>query len=646
MNLTTLGPPLFANRDALEPTTRIASVLPAANLLITLHGIHAFQRMDGVAALQAQRRAAGLPALTEAEEASLLGEAVDLVLEGPLVLIRPDPERMDLAFAADALLQQIVPASRIRFKFARHPLVRDALCRRGEMWRIAPTPRTCEEILATVAASRIAVGGRPIYHYAASTGTRWLTQGDFRSLSDLPDAELAAHLQEIATLATRRNQREQPEVALLGAPADLTVARLMDGLPPARDPVAQRAWHAQRSAAFTDAVPPDLCDERPGHSSFRNALFGVLHTDDDHVADLEGPAGLGPEYYRQVHWLPGARVEDSELVIDPALADARPPGPGGEYVGALIGNYVREFGRLAHVNIGRLEPSLRQHRDPGLNLSFLALIQPAHCPRVFVRVIRFQKWDIARHLDRGKDLLTAILEAEEYAEFITQRRLACHHLDLPVPADLGPRRIHARYGGANARYRGARIWHTYYEREYLAGTATDKIAAARYRDPAFRTAFARLLGQAAASNLIVGRTSADGRPMFDDGDEILQTGADGQPTRLVAADHAGTFGDVLTPCDRVIAAYAQPVRIRCGLLDGNELEQFGADYAQAFDASFRRVQDRYRRRRRTFDALFRDSKQGEGAFGWRWERVLERLDHADPAPLAAALRDALQAVPA
>ena len=76
---------------------------------------------------------------------------------------------------------------------------------------------------------------------------------------------------------------------------------------------------------------------------------------------------------------------------------------------------------------------------------------------------------------------------------------------------------------------------------------------------------------------------------------------------------------------------------------------FVADYkafADEFVASFKRgiegVQAKYRANRRAFDCLFSNrpyDMAGSGAY--RWAKILERLDNADPARVADVLSQAI-----
>ena len=69
------------------------------------------------------------------------------------------------------------------------------------------------------------------------------------------------------------------------------------------------------------------------------------------------------------------------------------------------------------------------------------------------------------------------------------------------------------------------------------------MVASKFASDAYSKAFARLLGQAATSNWIVGRCQLSGQVIFDDGDEVILEDAAGMPSEIIVADHTGTFTD-------------------------------------------------------------------------------------------------------
>ena len=77
--------------------TRIGTIFPEHGVLYTLPpAVHAWQRLGFIELLNLRRREPNLPPLSAEEEERIATTSVDLVFEPGVVLIRPDPARMDL----------------------------------------------------------------------------------------------------------------------------------------------------------------------------------------------------------------------------------------------------------------------------------------------------------------------------------------------------------------------------------------------------------------------------------------------------------------------------------------------------------------------------------------------------------------------
>ncbi len=631
---------------------RVGTIFLRTPGLVTRTALHATQRLAWIDVLNERRVASGEGPLTEAETEAEWTQSVDLLFDEQHVLIRPDPSALDLVFHADELLQQRLRISKrsIRFLNVADPHVRAALRGRGEYWRMSPVPRQPEEILAHLQAARTGIDGLAIYYYSQSTGTRFLTLQAFESLADQPAPILRQMLLEIQTFSGRRNRQGSPEVDFfLGRPgfgrqafASFSVVAL--------DAAGLRQAHAALAAQFRAVVPASLQADDPRHTEWRNQLFAALANRPHETAAAEIVKGLSPEFFLQIEWLPGARIEEGELLVDPlfAEADASPHDielqalcdpPAREF----IFNYVREFGDIEFVNIGRIGHSLSLRRqDARRSTVYLAEVKQQTEPAPVMRIIRLQKWGIAEHLDEGDDLLTAILRAEEYADYILDRRLGCRQLGMQLPPHVQTRRISEKYLGPNTQYQGKIYWTTYLERDYVAGCASDKLPQASYQNPEFNRRLARLLGDAAAVNLVVGRMRTDesnGRMyvLFDDGDEMIVLNESGLPISLAVSDHTGTFTNHAGALTLDIAAYAAPVNRRAAWMP-NAVE-FADIYLEALTARFEKMQQTYRARRRAFDALFKHRRwDPNGSLAFRWINVLKRLDAADVTMLVAEIR--------
>jgi hypothetical protein len=638
--ITFIGQPPFALDQGGKLVSRIGTVFPRHAVLVTLPGVHATQRNAFMDHLRRSRAERGQEPLSRQEEEDEWNEAVDLIMDPDAILIRPDPERMPLAFRADDLLQEIVPKERIKFLGLLNERVREAIKKRGEWWRIMPLPKTPEEMEKMITSSRIGVSGRDIYYYSSATGTRFLTCRQFAELETLDDEALRSHLREIQTLSRRTNAHGHPELAFFPKSASVSGSDFSAlDLPPMEGPTLRRAYHEIREK-FQSSVPPQLCSDDPHSVEWRNAMVSALVGTEEVIVSEEKLLGLSPEFFMQIEWLPGGRIEEGELVFDPVLQ--RPAAEGrvvDEKPQKFIFNFVREFGDLEFVNIGRVIGSLS--RRPflyGRRGVYIAVLKQRQSREEIVSVIRMQKQGVREYLEEGYSLLEAMMRSEEYTEYILDRRLGCRQLGMNLPQRVTSKRISETYLRPDGE--SFPVWTTYFEREYIRGVATDKLPPYRFESNEFAVRAARLLGRAAAPNIIVGRCDLRDTPLFDDGDEVLVSDEHGMPLDIVVTDHTGTFNDCASPLSDFAAGYAAPVNKRLAVLPSPRA--FAEAYLDAFLGRFRRIQEDYRRRKRAFDSLFTyRPRQKEGSFAFRWMQVLARLDSTDPAELVRLVKNRL-----
>jgi hypothetical protein len=652
MTLEVIGPPPFARDATGKPQTHIGTLFPGRRILVTLPGIHASQRLAVIDRLNDERAAAGRPALTPAEEEVELVQSVDLIFEAGQVLIRPDPDRMDLAFAADGLLEEIVSKRSIRFLFVMDRRVRDAIKAHGECWRISPLPRSREDMRRLVESSRVAIHEQPIYYYNRFRGTRYLTCADFGRLAALDAPALARQLQEIAVHSGRRNRAGNAEVDFFGADERQFGARDFQQTDfPALSAVALRRRHRELHELFCQACEPDLLQDDCRAEVWCKAMLTALLSQRNQTITEDVLRDLSPEFYMQVEWLPGGYFDEGEFVLDPIFdeADAHPEDADLQslcdpLVRGFIFNLIREYGELEYVNLGRVTQSLsRRQLLPGTRRAvYLAELKGRTMPAPIVRFIRFQKWGVRERLDEGKDLLPAILGSEEYTDYVLDRRLGVQQLGMRLPQGIALRRLREVYTGRNQAYAGQTIPVVYFERDYLRGQATDKLPLSRYLNAAYSRRLAQLLGRAAAVNILCGRATENPvQVMFDDGDEVvMEDPATGLPAELLVSDPTGAFTDYRGELIAVAPEYARPVNVRADRVP--DPREFARIYLVAFEEEFVRVQGDYRKRRRAFDSMFRHLPYDRaGSFAYRWECVLRRLDGADAGALVAAIRGSI-----
>lgn len=648
MALKLIGPHPFEKDERGAQKVRIGTLfLDAAVLYTEPPGVHAWQRSAFIELLNAQRLTEAVPALSAEEQEQLCARSVDLIFDPGQIQIRPDAEHMEGAFAADELLQELVSKRQVIFLNVCDARVREAIQHRGECWRLSSIPKSREGKRDLVLGSKVAIQGRPIYFYNRLTGTRWLTCQEFSALGELDSAALAAHLQEIAEYSRHSNRLGRPEVDFFARDLRQFDGRHFAGVNFKELPPEQlRAKFLELKERFHSAVHESFRQDDCANEAWCRRMLGTLFLDGNDTQSEHVSSSFGPEFFMQVEWLPGGRFEEGEFLFDPIfdeaanhpddrklqeLCDPRAKG--------IIFNFIREYGNLEYINVGRIPVSLSLARPQraGRRGVYLAEFRSRGEREPIRRFLRLQKWGICEHLDEGKGLARAIEESDEYTEFWLDRRLGCRQLGVNLPNRVVMRRLPESYQGGNQQYRGQTVRTTYFEREYVAGIASDKLPLVNLSRPEYALKLAAMLGRAAASSMIVGRALDQGqRPVFDDGDEVVREGEDGLPREILLGDHSGAFGEYRLPLDTFAAHYARPVNTREKVL--SQPRDFARTYLAAFREQFLHIQGDYRKRRRAFDTLFKHCKYDEGgSFAYRWERVLRRLDQTEVEQLIEAI---------
>lgn len=634
----------------LNPT--VATIFPNEGTLVTtLPGVHILQREAYVDSIKKSRSDAGQPPLSEVESETLLGRAVDLFIREREIEIRPDPQQMDLAFQADSLLHELVPEHRVRFLLADNADVHEAIKQAGACWRITPSPLSNDDMIQLIQRCRLGIGGAAIYYHSPSTGTRLMTCQAFAELEQLSDKELRDQLIQIQHFSRCFNRHGKPEI-------DFFVAgrRFRDHLMKIDFSVLSsaelRAAYATLSRKFTSIVPSELRKDDPKKVEWQQLMVSELEPlAEDNVLE-EKKAGLAPEFYRHVQWLPGGRIEDGELIPDAfydLLPDSQDPELRALYdekARGLICNYLRDYAHLQYINVGRIVESLSLERKKrGRREVYVVEMKEVDGDQEIVKIIRLQKWDVQGHLDDNKSLQDAMIASEDYTDYVLDRRLGCRRLTMNLPDTMVTNRIREVYRGKQQQWHGREIWTPYFERDYAHGIATNRLPRERFQRTGYALQFAHLLGHAAAPNLIVGRSGDDGRVFFDDGDEVIFEDEKGLPEELGVLHHTGSFADFQGELAKRAAEYAKPVndRIAQGVPDPRA---FAESYLAALVGNFQHIQAEYRRQRRAFDTLFRHRPYNQdGSFAYRWECVLRRLDQTDAVALGEAIRAQLKFPP-
>lgn len=655
--------PLFAKNSDGRYVSSIATLFLNQRLILNMPRSHALQRWEEFPVRYRKRlQDAGEPAPEQSAVDAECRQAVDLILApGDVVLIRPDVERMSLALAADTMLQSVfkVPKHRVRFLLVNVPRVRQVLRERGELWRISRPPTDPAEVQRVIQNCRVAIREAVLYYHSPLTGTRWLTVAGFDSLAALDDAGLARQLGEITEFCLRTNGQGNPEVDFHAADARRFGSPLFVGLEPAKLSADElRTRYEELRQRFRAATPRGCWEDKPEDPGWCAGMFKALlgaDRDDETSSVLLDP---GAEEWLKVRWLPGGRFSRHEFIFESLFEkpEREPSDPQlrplwDSLARGFIANFIRDYGDVEYLNLGRVA-SQRPPAPPADNARrdvYLAEVKRRgeHDPRLLV--LRVQRWGIRERLleqtERGelKDLSRAVFETEEYGNYTLDRRLGCLQLGMRLPPQMDMRRTSERYAGPLAQYVDEYFPAIYYERRYLPGIPSNRIPVAKMNDPAYAMALARLLGQAAALNLIVGRTEpphpedAPGVVLFDDGDEVVVEGSDGLPREIVLSDHGGTFADFRTPSLLTFAAaYAGPVNRRKTHVP--YFRPFAEGYLGALQEAFLALQLEYRELPEAFDNLFKHLRRTSGGFADRWAHVLQRMNSTDVPTLVAMIR--------
>ena len=637
--------PLQMGEDGI-PHVRIATYFPDHRVLVTLPGIHATQRTAMTDDMDGKLKAEGKATLTEEQIGQVWTRGVDLIIaDDGVLLIRPDPDQMDLAFVADEHLQEILPKQRIQFLHVMHDCVRKSIQRRGDMWRIEAPPKSVEEIKKVIAASRAGIGNLPIYYYSPVSGIRWLTVESFADLGRLETEALRAHLAEIGKYCNMRNARMRPEVAFFMAPEKFKPQEFSTIDFAALSPADLKEAHSQLLRLFILAVPPQYHADDPADPQWRNQMYCDIADRHDDLLDLGLHFGLSAEFFMQIEWLPGGRLENGRFTFDSAWFDR---GEGSvpihheNTVRGLLFNFIEEYSDIDYINIGCVVDSLCP-RPPhsGRREVFVVQYKRLSASKEATQIIRMQKWGVREHLNDNEDLLRAMFETEEYTDYIMDRRLACLQLGMNIPKRLSVHKLTEIYTGTQQRYVGTKIWSTYFRRDYVAGLASDKAPKSRLQSEQFSTLLARHLGKSAVLNLVVGRCVEENHIIFDDGDEIVLLDEQSMPQEIMIADPTGAFTDFRTPLTEMVCQYGDSIRKKFAPLPF--ARKLYDEFMMSFRTTYEQVLKECWGRQKSLLGLFQHRRpDSAGNFAYRWIQCLNRLLTTDSSQVFQNLENHLK----
>jgi hypothetical protein len=630
--LTILGPDLFAKDREGKLLSPIASLFPKHRVLVVARGIHSMHAAIMLEFLEKRLLETAKRKLTAEEEVAVFQDGVALFIIDSTVLIRTDPGNMEKVFAADTLLQRLLPKDRIEFTGIHLEEVRKTMRSRGESWRISPPPSSVEEIVRYIHSSRVNVGTQTAYYLNTHSGARFLTYEEFAKMRPMLHGnreDALARLKEIVHLTRLKNdQGVQELVFFLPIGKGLTTQTLEEliSVLERTDPIfgirKAEDLFDRFAASFVEAAGADLTVDDERYAAWRTTMFCRLCDIDEKTVE-EWTLGLSPEFHLNVRWLPGARIEGDNLLFE---INVEPR------VRSIITHFWETWTGVLSINVGQVETSQTERDLTGEERQVFLVVIDLKDGREAIRHLRMIKWDVMHRLKRGVTQEQAIAETIQYRDYIFDRLRAATELEIPIPF-FTEIELQEEVPGLTP------IPVFFFDRRYFSGMVTDKIPSARYAQEGFILRLARLLGVAAAASLVLGRASPrTGHIFFDDGDEAIQFDDMGLPERLIIVETTGSFTDWTTPTEKMLPHCLSHLRghlekAREKGIQAGELIAAINEFAEALLGEIARIQHLVHERSARLKSLFKDRTQEPGGIRHRWEGILHRIDTTDPEKL-------------
>ncbi|MGC8491264.1 MAG: hypothetical protein ACP5SH_05960 [Syntrophobacteraceae bacterium] len=627
MGVTFIGPDFFAVDENGELSSHIGSVFPAHRAIVTVRGIHACHVSIMSEFLKATTPQEALPEPCELEY-RLCMDAVALLFRGDLIIVRSDPSAMENVFAADRMLQAFFPKERIQFTGLHIPEIRMLLRRRGECWRMSPTPRSGEEIRRYVRASKVQVSTGLSVYYNQPTGGRFLTCDEFmriRPLIEQDRPEALARLKEILKLSRCTNKSGSRELSLLlpdGKQIEFSelekTVSLLETLPNSKSADDVLRAFDRFASLFAAAAGPELTRDDYHDPVWRRTMFcRLLDINEGEMEELA--LKLSPEFHLNVKWLPGASVEGDELRFD---SSAHPRIHG------LISHFWEHSGGLLSINIGQIQESLSSRDISGEEREVYLVSMTNREGKDSISLLRLMKWDVIHRIKMGIPLEQAIEETFKYRDYIFDRLYAAARLGFPI-LTYREIQLEQKVPGLGP------VPSFFFERPYVTGVVSDKIPLSCYKNPEFIEKLSGLLGLAAAFTLVLGRVSfRTGKVYFDDGDELIQLDLNSIPARLVIIETTGSFTDWITPIadllPQCLGRFA--LQLEKAVSSGvrpDVIKRSISLFADALSNKLHETRQALLSPSSDLRSLFDDRPAGQGGIRDRWESIIQRLEAVD-----------------
>lgn len=631
--ITIIGDDFLAKDHAGKPLNTLATIFPGFHLAVTgRNEIHGMQVERAVDYLKSSVPGVEASHLTE----NICRDAVCVNIFRERIILRIEQENIGKGLAADLLLQRFIPKASIQFTGLHIPEVRKALRLRGEIWRFSPPPiieRDFTDLLCHCR-TRIRTGVR--FFHNKHTGEHVLTYQEAEAIRPLfsdQEHDALASIREIIHLSRLLNHQGYPELSFLVPAGRSPDARILEevagSLAPDENPAEpsgrpihriekSRILYDRFLSQFADQAGPELLRDDPGSSLWRATVLCRLYNIDERTT-AEWALGIGPEFYLNIRWLPGAQISGKEIRFEPEIPDR---------IRRLIEYYLRTRNDFVSINVGCIVAPLTDRDRTGEEREVFIVTLSLSDDRRDIRHIRMSKWEVVHRIKQGLPLEQAINDTRDYRDFILDRLAAIRTLGLPVPEfkeidiqdELGTETIPVYY----------------FERDYIPGIATDKIPLLFYARAGFLPQLAFFLGQAAAASLVLGRTDPRSNQLYyDDGDEIICLDASGLPAAFMLLETTGSFKDWTTPienmlphCIEHLARHMEKTRQQGGAQP--EFSSALGSFADGLNNEIRRMQKLLDDPAGRLWSLFADRTNENGGIRCRWEGVLDRLGRTKP----------------
>ncbi|MBD3248704.1 hypothetical protein GF336_01545 [Candidatus Woesearchaeota archaeon] len=634
--------PKIIGGDPLEKDDRgelkynMGLVFPDSDTIVVGKGSHCLVREKYIGYINQKRREKGLDGLSIDQEVNLTKRYVDLVIRGDNVYIRPGkkPSRsyMETVFRADEVLQQAVPEQKIKFLGVDDSDVRKFIKQRGELWRISSLPRTTEGMKKLIKNSKVAIGGSDMYYHNAMTGTRYLTYDGFSGLEELDKEELAKSLTEIQEYITKRNHLNNPELKFFKADKKIFWKNDFKKDFSNMDEDGLNKEYLRYKKRFFEAVSPEFRKDNYNNLEWREIIYEALVKRNDEISE-DVLMGLCPELRMHIRWLPGAYMEKGTICLfDPIFK--KKDGKDLEElcddnVKGFIDNFQNEYSNIEYVNMGKLVQSISKRKKmPGRRDVYIAEIKIPKRKKEIIKMLRMQKFGMREYMKQGMSKDEARKKSEQGVQYALDCHLGCQQLGMNV--------IPIRTGRISEKYDGDVISSAYFEREYIEGTATDKVQPRKLSNREYALAFFSMLGKTAAVNAIVNRSYEDS-VLFDDGDEYLIEDKNGMPKDIMVAEVTGAFNNHCRDLEECIEQYAEPINKRMEHLRRKDVNDLVCNYIDKFIVTFKKIKEGYIRHRDAYDIRFTSRGIKRESIPERWEKTLKRMTAADPEKLGGKI---------